>query len=205
MLKLSKLTVVILQKLALMAIFLLLGLLAANQYALYKNFGFLDNQTNLQGMVTRASDLNTSIVKLRTQLNENNEKLADLKNTSINSGQASKLLADQINSYQIIAGVTEVTGQGVELKINHKMATTQLVDLVNALRNCDAEAISINDARIVVSSEMNSFENDPEFEIKVIGNKDILYDSLIRPGGILDSITTGEALKVDNLILPKAK
>jgi uncharacterized protein YlxW (UPF0749 family) len=50
---------------------------------------------------------------------------------------------------------------------------------------------------------MEPFADQPNYQIKVIGNKEVLYDSLMRPGGIFELIINGTAEKSDNIILPK--
>lgn len=117
---------------------------------------------------------------------------------------------EELKKSEAILGLTEVTGKGIEITINDsqtKNYTTikpdedissflvhieDLQDIINELRNAGAEAISINDQRIVASSTLECVGNVTRingeragvpFKIKAIGNQEQLYGAIHRPGG----------------------
>lgn len=192
------------QKIILLIFFLVVGIVLTNQYLLYRQISSIQKGSDASSMVTRLSQLYNDNEKLKVQLNERTAHLSELENAVSSSADTQKLLEDEINKYEIISGKKEVEGPGIEVLISHQMALTQLVDFLNALRNSGAEATSINDARVITNTPMSKFENKSSYIFKIIGDKDILYESLTRPGGVFDVITNGEAQKMDNLSLPKA-
>lgn len=192
------------QKIILLIFFLVVGIVLTNQYLLYRQISSIQKGSDASSMVTRLSQLYNDNEKLKVQLNERTAHLSELENAVSSSADTQKLLEDEINKYEIISGKKEVEGPGIEVLISHQMALTQLVDFLNALRNSGAEATSINDARVITNTPMSKFENKSSYIFKIIGDKDILYESLTRPGGVFDVIINGEAQKMDNLSLPKA-
>jgi len=203
MLKFTRVTKAVILRLFSLFVFLLLGLLVANQYILYKRIGLARAVSDPEGRAVRVSKFYTDNEKLREQLNERIQQKNELEESASNNVEVQKLLKAEKEKYEIIAGQTGVQGEGVVVNINHTMVLTQLVDFINALRNSGAEAIAINGKRIITTSAMEPFADQPSYQIKVIGNKEVLYDSLTRPGGIFELIINGAAEKSDNIILPK--
>ena len=136
---------------------------------------------------------------------------------------------EQIKKANTFLGLTDVTGNGViiTLKDNNKVKdpsqvelyvvhASDLVEVVNALKNAGAEAISINGQRIINSSYIYCAGNvvviDGEkigspVEIKAIGSPELLYGSLIIPGGYLSIMQeTGVEVnvkKAENITIEK--
>lgn len=117
---------------------------------------------------------------------------------------------EELKKGEAILGLAEVTGKGIEITISDsqtKNYTTlkpdedlssflvhveDLQDIVNELRNAGAEAISINDQRIVSSTILDCVGNvikineerlGVPFKIKAIGNQEQLYGAIKRPDG----------------------
>ena len=188
-----------------MSLFMLFGMLASNQYTLYKRLGFLKSVSDPNGQALRISQVYAATDKLKSQLYDETQKRDDLNSSATNSSDLEALLKSDLNKYQIMTGEKPVHGEGVKIIIEHVLVQTQLVDFVNALKNIGAEAMSINGVRIVSSTPIGQFANQNHFEINVIGNKDTLYDSTVRPGGAFDLIVNGSAQKMDDLVLPSVK
>lgn len=174
-----------------------------NQYIIYTKIGSIKSAQDPQMMAVRVSQLYFDNAKLKAQLAERLNHETSLENSANNNLETQRILEKERDKYRIILGKTEVVGPGVTLSINHTLVTTQIIDLVNALRNSGAEAISINEKRILTNTPMNQFDGQPNYVVNVIGDKDVLYDSLVRPGGILDVVTNGQAERQDEINLPK--
>ena len=128
-----------------------------------------------------------------------------------------------------IIGLTEVTGPGVIVTLSDstKDASTSLdpssllvhdldvLSVINELKNAGAEAISINDQRIIPTTgiicggniiDINGEKVGAPFEIKAIGLPEQLA-ALDRPGGYLEllrSYSVGAKLeKSNNITIPK--
>ena len=136
---------------------------------------------------------------------------------------------EEIKQGNKMIGLTDVTGPGVIITLNDskKDASTVLnssdllihngdiLSIINELKNAGAEAISINDQRLIPTSsimcagsimEVNGEKIGAPFIIKAIGLPEML-SGLLRPGGyleILKSYTIEVDLKTSNSItIPK--
>lgn len=142
----------------------------------------------------------------RTNSTQNNTELTELENTI---KQGNKIL-----------GLSEVTGHGLIITVddNDKIALndwifdpnwlivhdTDLINIINELKNAGAEAISINDQRIVTTSaiecdgnviKINGVKLGAPFEIKAIGFPETLIN-IDRFGGYTQILRETRKLKV---------
>ena len=155
-------------------------------------------------------------------------ELEKLREEVANQGSDSTNLSGQLQDANTLLGYNEVTGQGLIIKLkdanasNYINATNfvihdaDLLEVVNALRNAGAEAISINDQRIVNAStitcvgntiKVNGEKVGSPFEIKAIGLTELLNGALTMPGGYLKLLEKdGIQVKVEssnNIVIPK--
>lgn len=202
MLKLNKTAKIILNRAIWLVTFLVLGILVTNQYMLYKKINLISSPEDPQSKALRVSQLYNDNEKLRQQLDIQQQHRDDLQSAASSTEETQQILQKEIEKYQIILGQGKVEGPGVTLSVGHTLMLTQLVDLMNALRNSGAEAIAINQKRVITTTPMDQFKEKPNYMIQAIGNQTVLYDSLTRPGGILDLITNGNVKKSDKLSLP---
>ncbi len=205
MANLNKVTRTIITRIIFISIFLLLGLIVTNQYLIYSKLNFSSFENDPEGIALRISQLYADNEKLREQAGERQSQLNELQNAQTNSSDLQQLLERDKQRYRIIIGDGVVEGSGVIVNIKHTMVLTQIIDFVNALKNSGAEAISINEERITSTTPLNKFDGKDSFLIKTIGDKEVLYSSLTRPGGIFELIMDGSAQKSDNIVLPKVE
>uniref|UniRef100_A0A7C4R3L6 DUF881 domain-containing protein n=1 Tax=candidate division CPR3 bacterium TaxID=2268181 RepID=A0A7C4R3L6_UNCC3 len=128
-------------------------------------------------------------------------------------------IESKINNYRVVNGLDQISGRGIEIKVEGIMVTEEIVDLINGIRNTKPDAIAINNKRIIYRSyfvvdsngQIDSDGNKSSFPIyiQVVGDPDSLTKSLDRSGGILDILKNNsfEKLKFsverkDNLVLP---
>lgn len=147
---------------------------------------------------------------------KNNSELEEAKN--------------QINDGNKMIGLTEVTGPGIILTIadsdidsssvldpsNFIIHDIDLLKVVNELKNAGAEAISINNQRIILTTpiicggniiNINGEKIGSPFEIKAIGSTEALAN-LSRPGGWLSKledrgIKVSTPKKSNSITIPK--
>ena len=131
----------------------------------------------------------------------------------------------EVKISEAILGTTDVTGKGIEITLRDNQTVTldtlgptedasnyiihveDLQNIVNELKNAGAEAISINDQRILASStfecagniiRINGARVAAPFKIKAIGNQEELYEALKRVGGYLNWLDSwGIITKID--------
>ena len=136
-------------------------------------------QTNLTDIKNMNEDeLKSEIVVWQKKYNEISKKLENVKGTieeyqSIlqNNQETSKVLDKELNNLEKLVGVTDVQGDGVVLTLEDNeeqgITASTLLNLVNELKYAGAEAISINNIRIVNSTDIV----DVNYIIQIEGQK----------------------------------
>lgn len=188
--------------LVLITISIILGLIAVRQFILSEKIKKEVSTENNEALAFEVSELFNSNEELGDDADKLSEELNKLQKTYIDSKQANEALDAKNDKYEIILGITEVSGPGVKIEFDKKIASIQIVDLINALKNIGVEAISVNGNRILPDSSISEGIFTPPVTIEAIGDKDLLYNSLTRAGGIIDQIGYGQTTIVDDILLP---
>jgi uncharacterized protein YlxW (UPF0749 family) len=104
-------------------------------------------------------------------------------------------LVAELNRVRVWNGTIEVSGPGVDLLIDGPLSALDLQDTLNELRNAGAEAIALNDQRVVVSSVividgkgrpvLDGYPLERPYRFSAIGDPDTLETALLRSGGVL--------------------
>lgn len=158
--------------------------------------------------------LNDENVKLAEKFQNTTSELDDARNQAAQNDSSSKDTSELIKKYTIVSGKTDVTGQGIIIKYkpsdNEAKAdmVKDLRDIVNEIKNAGAEAIEINSQRIVGTTaiemvknkiEINDTEVSGNFIIKAIGDSNLMYSGLIRPGGTIENIReSGVSIEINS-------
>ena len=158
----------------------------------------------------KEEELETELVKLKDKLEENEKKYDELSETlkkyedeSFSKEEAKQNLEEELEKTNLILGKTDVEGSGIIIKIENPDNDTiddssfeaieevdflELLRFIHLLREAGAEAISINDQRIVAQTyvvnigdyiKVNSKRIYAPYEIKAIGNAEELRATLI--------------------------
>ncbi|MBE0465669.1 MAG: DUF881 domain-containing protein [Candidatus Desulforudis sp.] len=156
----------------------------------------------------RAETLTKELKELTWEKEALWEEIQDLEKTvqSARQGieQAETALRAEIEKHMMLAGLTGVIGPGVEVTLENTpggdflfaVRDEDLLRVVNELRAAGAEAIAINERRLVGSSEIrqagpfinvNLERTSPPYRIQAIGNPDDLARALELPGGLVDT------------------
>lgn len=168
-------------------------------------------ETDITGIETaREAELQTMLSSWKTKYEEIEEKLADTKskieeyNEKVQSnGEASELLDEELEQSNLLVGKTNVEGEGIiiTLKDNDEKSieASDLRTLVNELKLAGAEAISINDKRIINMTEIvdvngvilvNEDRIVSPYIVKAIGDQTYLSSALsLKTSGFIDSNT----------------
>ena len=194
----------------------LLGLLVVIQLRAQAGAGGLATLTApeltllVANLNTRNDQLRTDIATLQRQL-EALEVGGSRGESSINESRAT------LSRIRVWAGLDPVLGDGIAITVRGEVSAAVLEDLLNELRNAGAEAIAIEEIRVVpgtvvggsgrTTSVDDTLLADP-FTIRAIGPPESLTGSLTRAGGILAQLaaTNPEAVleiePTDDMILP---
>lgn len=164
------------------------------------------------------------------ELEKAEKELEKVRESTTGNNDELTSLEEQIKQGNKLLGLTEVTGEGViiTLKDNTSTSTSSIMDVndlvvhdmdvlsvINELKNAGAEAISINDQRLVSTTsimcdgnviQINGQKVGAPFEIKAIGLSEQLA-ALSRPGGYLSILQEygigAELVKSNNITIPK--
>ncbi len=141
---------------------------------------------------------------LNEQVEEYRRQLDVLLSTS--EAHAEEATLEELRYYRLAGGFTDVRGEGVliyvsvddpDMTINMADLQEKLSLLVNELNAAGAEAISINEERIISKSEIrlagikvsiNGHQLSAPFTIKAIGNKDTMEAALLARYGFVERL-----------------
>lgn len=148
-------------------------------------------------LTSEQEDLKKQILDLQGKI--------DSKQDELKKYQMAKKTIEEAESDKEKVGLTELKGQGVVIKMDDSRKgevtidsithAADLRDTVNFLWSIGAEAISINDERIVFSTSIdcivntiliNSTKTSPPFEILALGNSKTLAEQLDNPNNLRD-------------------
>jgi uncharacterized protein YlxW (UPF0749 family) len=156
-----------------------------------------------QNLTVLVGNLNTQNDQLRTEIATLERELADLRNAQARGDTSLGQLREDLEDVRAFAGLEPVVGPGVAVTVDGPISAQAVGELLNELRNAGAEAIAIDDVRVVPGSVVAgppgglSVENtalDDPFEVRAIGSPETLTGSLTRIGGIVAQLAATERL-----------
>lgn len=185
-------------KIATALVFMVMGFMLSVQYKATER-----SKTTVRD--ARVEDLSE---RLKAVQGENEQLLKEIEELKKSAGK--QLSESELQRLQLISGIAAVEGNGVEIllddsKIEKKQNANpnlyiihdeDLLRVLNELRSAGAEAISINDQRIVAMSEVrcagptvsvNNVRSAPPYLIKAIGNPKTLDSALRIRGGVVET------------------
>ena len=168
------------------------------------------------------------------ELNQSSKELEEVRKQATQNDTKSSAKQEEIKNNNMLLGLSEVKGEGLQIVIADNNTGTlknesealdlssqvvhydDLIEVINALNNAGAEAISINGQRIIQTTaitcegnviKINGQKVSSPFTIKAIGSQGLLYGSLTMIGGdlyILDEAgVIVETTQMDNLTVEK--
>lgn len=164
-------------------------------------------------------------------LTELQDRLAQIEKEMAAENAVIEGLVTDTEKYRLITGVTDVQGPGIIITIKDPVIIDEyqddisvityhyeeLLSLVNKLKEAGAEAISINEHRIIQTTEIslagqniniNGNATAPPYYIKAIGNPDTMKNALTIRNGIIESMKknlnlTVEIQAMEMLMIPR--
>lgn len=149
-------------------------------------------EIELRKEITNWKTKNEEILKV---LEDTNIKIQEYSDKISNNRTASELLTKDLNRLKGIVGLRDVSGSGIIITLTDnniaKISAEDLMELVNELKLAGAEAISINDERIVYDSYIVNIGNTfiringkqgqvSPYVVKAIGNPTYLESGLAK-------------------------
>ena len=185
-------------------------------------------ETDITAIETmRETELREEIASWKTKYDEVDAKLKETENIISeynqelnNSENSSKILEEEVKEAEKKLGYTDVKGEGIIVTISDGEKNIEyydILDLINELNAAGAEAISVNDERIVSTTDIkqvelriilvNTRKISGPYTIKAIGNQIYLESELIGNGGYVDTLRKSghsiEIQKKDNVEILK--
>lgn len=173
----------------------------------------------LESRIKLGEDYKAQIEKLE------NQQEAFLKASSMNVANAAS--KHELDHLKLIAGLTDVTGEGVVISLNDAEAPgldnimnyiihdEDVWNVVNQLRYAGAQAISVNNERVIATSELlcagptikvNNNRYAVPFEIKAIGDAARLYSHMKDSEIIKELVSGGKRVTLTqgkDIVIPK--
>lgn len=165
------------------------ALRGARQEDLVRILDELDNRTQ------RLEDEKRGLENQRTEL----------ENSSDQAEEARRQTEQKAQQLAVLAGTVAAQGPGITLTISDPKGAVEsdtLLDTLQELRAAGAEAIQINDVRVVAdtyftqsgsSVEINGKKVSQPYRFKVIGNPQDLEPALNIPGGVVQTLEKEQA------------
>lgn len=155
---------------------------------------------------TELADWKTKYEEIEAKLNETENKISEYQSEISNSEESSNVLEKELKETENYLGYTKLKGEGIIVKLEDNDFKTierwDLLQLVNELKLAGAEAISINNERVVSTTEIatvgtqfiliNGNRIPAPFTVKAIGNKKYLESAIIIKGGYIDEMKVNE-------------
>ncbi|HBM81823.1 MAG: DUF881 domain-containing protein [Clostridiales bacterium] len=193
---------------------IILGLMLAYQFqnakniaSFYKNSQVDELQGKLEDMQKQKDSLEKEVASLEGKVEQYE------KNAGTANGMA-KQMKDELDNIRTVAGLTNVEGPGVDIKLSPinsnlnsensipaSINSSDISAVINELNACGAEAISINGQRIIGASFIRDVGSNisingqkwsglQDFEIKAIGDPTALETGLNIAAGVKEGLET---------------
>ena len=200
----------------LIAVGLISFLLVASMFIQFRTVN-KSEESNLEGL--RSDELRTQIATYKSRYEEtieqfetNKNTIAEYVSTITENTEATDLLDKELSESNTLLGLTDVEGEGVIITLRDTQDATYSADdllmLVNELKYAGAEAISINDNRIINLTDIISINNSfivvnsnsrisSPYTVKAIGDKAYLMSTLnLKNSGYVDLMRVN-SLEID--------
>lgn len=158
---------------------------------------------------------------VQVKLDDTNSKINEYKTQMSSREDAERLLKEELNESEKFVGYTDVKGEGIIITLEdndfRNIERFDLISLVNELKIAGAEAISINDERVVTNTDIalinnsiilvNSRRISGPYVVKAIGDKKYLESAITIKSGFLDEMEASEKTckysVEDNIVINK--
>ncbi len=164
------------------------------------------------------------------ELTESEKKLTEVRKVATQNDTTANAKQEQIKENNMLLGTVEVQGPGLQIILEDNNAAAgalldpssalvhydDILQVINALNNAGAEAISVNGQRIITATaitcegnviKVNGEKISSPFVIKAIGSQGRLFGALTMAGGYLDILQGYDVIvkptQVDNLKVEK--
>lgn len=204
-------------QIAIALVCIVLGLMVSIQFRTIKQGVGPVSEYRAREIASQLKRVKEENLKLINAKNEYETKLKEYEDTASQGSAFAKILKQELDEARILAGIEDVEGPGVTVvvddlkfseKVNYPLISySMLLELLNELNAAGAEAVSINDQRIISTSEIrqvggvqiniNTVSFAPPFILKAIGDPKTMEASLRLREGVVERIeNSGVAITI---------
>nr|WP_234327213.1 DUF881 domain-containing protein [Streptomyces sp. NRRL WC-3742] len=170
-----------------------------------------DHHSQLRGarqedLVRILDELDSRQQRLQQEKAELEQSLAKLENSSNQAKEAQEQTRKKATELGVLAGTVKATGPGIVLTVDDpqgQVKADMLLDTLQELRAAGAEAIQINDVRVVVNTyftdvpgggvQIDGKKASQPYRFTVVGNPQDLTPALNIPGGVVRTLENNQA------------
>nr|WP_307806558.1 DUF881 domain-containing protein [Streptomyces sp. FH025] len=170
-----------------------------------------DHHNQLRGarqedLVRILDELDSRQQRLQQEKTELEQSLAKLENSSNQAKEAQEQTRKKATELGVLAGTVKATGPGIVLTVDDpqgQVKADMLLDTLQELRAAGAEAIQINDVRVVVNTyftdqsgggvQIDGKKVSQPYRFTVVGNPQDLTPALNIPGGVVRTLESHQA------------
>ncbi|GJF34171.1 hypothetical protein KNE206_68710 [Kitasatospora sp. NE20-6] len=162
-----------------------------------------------EDLVRILDELDSRQQRLQQEKTQLEQSLIQLENSSNQAREAKEQTLRKVAELGVLAGTEQATGPGIVLTINDprgQVKADMLLDTLQELRAAGAEAIQINDVRVVAGTyftdgaisgvQIDGKDVAQPFRFTVVGNPQDLTPALNIPGGVVRTLEKQQATAV---------
>jgi len=165
-------------------------------------------------VIRRTQDLSEQVAQTRRERDALQTRVTGLRSQmeQMSAGSQGTQLKQEMDQAGILAGVTELTGPGVEVTLNDSSVSLKpgenpnlyvlhdedVLRVLNELKAAGAEAVAMNGERFLATTEIRCTDPTivlnknkrlaPPYVVTAIGNPDTMESSLKMKGGVAETL-----------------
>lgn len=170
-----------------------LGFLILTQAKYFTNYVATIGRDSTENVFRKIQILKTSNDELKEEVATLEKQLDELSNQAMALDSIDK----DIKKNQLIAGVVDIWGPGIELSIDSEISEIWFTDIINEFLSSGAETVSVNKIRLTDSTAgidtlpngqimLNGVILKSPYTFSAIGDKVVLKQTFESPLGILE-------------------
>ncbi len=195
-------------QIAVAVVCMVLGIMVSIQFRTVKQGVGPVSEYRARELAAQLKKVREENVKLQNVKNDYESKIKEFEDTASQGSLYAKILKEELDQARILAGIEDVEGPGITVvvddlkfseKVNYPLISySMLLELLNELNAAGAEAVSINEQRIISTSEIrqiggihiniNTVSFAPPFVFKAIGDPKTLEAALRLREGIAEKL-----------------
>lgn len=173
-----------------------------------------------EDLVRILDELDSRTERLEEEKRKLENQRSELENSSNQAEEARRQTQERARQLGVLAGTVAAQGPGIRMTVSDPVDAVEahmLLDAIQELRAAGAEAIEVNDVRVVTSTHFTDDDGDiridgrkvsAPYRFEVIGKPQDIEPALNIPGGVVQtlekeqatvSITRSEKIVVDAL------